>query len=198
MFGNRILRTSSFMRSLLSSSGKTAWDATVDQNWFEVSSSDYSAVSSGLTNISKIGMSDVQVTESGGSLGTNILNTLPQVNATFNIGYYTVGAVFNMASVPGIVEIRGTSVAYKAAYVNYTALSPSFSISSVGLKYFLFKKPLSSAPSTFYLAIIATSGTLRIGTTTWPGSANNSGSSWVTSNSAQPIFQVMTTNLVQW
>ena len=79
------------MRALLSASGQTAYDAATSGNWFEVSSTDYAAVYSGLSGTSKVGMSDTQMNESGTSWSINYLTTLPQANATVASGNYIIG-----------------------------------------------------------------------------------------------------------
>ena len=53
------------MRSLLSASGKTAYDAAATDNFFAVSQTDYNAVVTGLSSVTKYVMSDVQVAENG-------------------------------------------------------------------------------------------------------------------------------------
>jgi len=195
-FGLRRPLNVSLMRSLLSSTGKTAWDSTAVGNWFEVSSTDYTAAATGLSNITKVGMSDAQILENGSSWATNFLTTLPQINATVNSGSYIIGFATAFVNSGANTAALRASTSYKASFSSYTTIANNLTASGSGNKYWLRKTPSAQA-STSYVAVWGQSN-LRGGTTNWSGSAYNTGSSWTNYNFTLPASQTLVTSTQQW
>lgn len=182
------------MRSLLSGAGQTAYDAAVSGDWFEVSSTDYDAVYAGLTGMSKVGMSDAQMNESGTNWSTNYLVTAPQANATVANGSYLLGfrCKFNVAATPSTKIYSSTT--YKGTY---SQVANTLTVSGSGFKYFLRKTPSAVAANTYIAIFVGTS--MPGGTTSWAGSGYSTNfSTWSVWNGTIPLFQSLVTTTQQW
>ena len=183
------------MRALLSASGQTAYDAATSGNWFEVSSTDYAAVYSGLSGMSKIGMSDSQMNESGTSWSINYLVTAPQANATVASGSYLLGfrCKFTGAGANSTKIYSGTT--FKGTY---TQVANTASATGSGFKYFLRKTPSAVGSATYIGIFVGTS--MPGSTTSWSGSGYSTSpfSTWTTWNTSIPLFQALTTTTQQW
>lgn len=140
------------MRSLLSASGQTAYDAASNDSWFNVSAADYAAVASGLPGTTKIGMTDAQVTVVSPSafVGTYGI-TLPQANATVPVGNYVFGFVFRGVQLVTCTLRPYISTTFKGTYTTLGANIIS-APSSTSPLYYLRKNPASAVASTSYVA----------------------------------------------
>lgn len=191
------------MRSLLSASGQTAYDSTTVGNWFNVSAADYASVFSGLTSVTKYGLTDVQ---------------LGSANNAWSSGYaQAFGAGLNAQLAAGTYVIGFASRTYTNALGYFTPLisnalptSGTYSslANSVGnnsnnvLAYYLRRAP-SAVATTSYLGIVGNvnmySTTSVTGITNW---YSNTGSpnftSWVAYNANPLIFQALGTPTLQW
>lgn len=182
------------MLALLSPAGQAAYTAASSGNWFEVSSTDYNAVYSGLSGMSKIGMSDTQTNEVGTSWSINYLVTAPQVNATVTSGSYIIGCKYRISS-NGTARFY-SSTTYKGTY---TKVANDMTTTGTGLKYFLRKTPAAEGATTYIGIFGAGPSSLSGGTTSWTGSGYSTNfSSWTTWNGSIPIFQALSTTTQQW
>lgn len=81
-------------RSLLSSTGQAAYDATAYNDWFSVSAQDYANVQAGITGATTIGLSDAEMAQPiAGGLGTENSATMAQNRATVAANTYVLGLV---------------------------------------------------------------------------------------------------------
>ena len=188
------------MRSLLSASGQTAYDAATNNSWFSVSSADYAAVYAGLASTTKVGMDDSQVTTASPSafVGTYGV-TLPQAYATVSANRYVVGMVVRTMGTAGTFRPY-ISTTYKGS--TYTAMGTNtLTTTAVATpQYYLCKAP-SLQSSISYVAI----GPRNVGggnwachgtASSWTGAgytASMSPASWTTWNNATPIQQWLVT-----
>lgn len=163
------------LRSVLSTAGQSAYDATVNGGYFEVIQTDYAAANSGLTNMTKIGMSDATISGTCNPWGGTYLTvTDSAINIPANA--YIVGFASGFVSASANSNIRlATATSYKGTYNWLTTLTAPTSGS--GAKYFLFKAPATSA-STRYLGIWG-SATLCGSSGPFPnGAYSSSGPPW--------------------
>lgn len=182
------------MRELLSAAGQTAYDAAASGNWFEVSSTDYAAVYSGLTDMSKVGMSDAQAAEVGTQWTINYLTTIPQANATVASGSYIIGCRFRITNNGSARFYSGTT--YRGTY---TQVANDMTVVGVGFKYFLRKTPSAQGATTYIGILGAGAASLSGGTTSWSGAYTQSPfTTWTTYNGTFPTFQTLTTTTAQW
>lgn len=195
-FGLRRPLLVALMRSLLSSTGKTAWDSTSIGNFFEVTAADYAAVGSGLTGISKVGMNDTQILENGSSWAVNFLTTLPQINATVNSGSFIIGFATAFSSGGTNTASLRVATSYKATFSSYTVLGNNLTSTGAGNKYYLRKAPTAQASTTYVGLYHATNA--RGSTSNWSGSAYSTGGGWTNYNFTMPIQQTLVTTTQQW
>jgi hypothetical protein len=147
------------IRSYLSASGKTAYDAASADSFFAVSSADWTAVISGLGNTTKLGPDDTNFTAtSGGAFSGNYYFTMSQTMATVPANNYIIG--FRATSNSGLNQVWKIygSTAFKSYNLNpYTQISSNSpgTGSSTGTFYYLRKAPTVQATTT-YIAHFAT------------------------------------------
>lgn len=181
------------MRPLLSVSGQTAYDAASNDAWFNVSSSDYAAVFSGLASTSKVGMSDAEVTVASPQafVGTYGI-TLPQAYATVSANYYIIGFVIRGYTATAATFRPYVSTTFKGTYSTLGSNIVSGAASASPL-YYLRKNPASAQASTSYVAMGPRSagGGNWASTGSWPGGAGYSAnmSSWTNWTANTPIQQ---------
>lgn len=183
------------MFALLSPAGQAAYTAASSGDWFEVSSTDYDAVYAGLTNMSKIGMSDAQMNEVGTNWSPNYLVTAPQANCTVASGSYLLGfrCRFNAAATPSTKIYSSTT--YKGSY---SQVANTLTVASSGFKYFLRKTPSAVGAATYIAIFVGTS--MPGGTTLWAGSGYSTTpfTTWSGWNGTIPVFQALATTTQQW
>lgn len=181
------------MRALLSASGQTTYDATSNDSWFSVSSSDYAAVFSGLASTSKLGMSDAEVTVASPSafVGTYGI-TLPQAYATVSANYYIIGFVVRGFQTTAATFRPYVSTTFKGTYTTLGSNIVSGAASNSPL-YYLRKNPASAQASTSYVAMGPrnAAGGNWAATGSWPGGAGYSANmtTWTNWTSVTPIQQ---------
>lgn len=186
------------LRSVLSAAGKSSYDATLDGGYFEVTQADYAAANSGLSNVTKIGMSDSTITGTCSPWGGTYLTvTDSAINIPANA--YIVGFASGFVSAAANSNIRlATATTYKGTYNWLTTLTAPTSGS--GAKYFLFKAPTTSA-STRYIGIWG-SATLCGSSGPFPnGAYSSSGPPWssFSNYSSDTInLQVLYSTADQW
>lgn len=184
------------MRALLSPTGQSAYDAASSGNWFEVSSTDYNAVYSGLIGMSKVGMSDAQMLENGTSWTINYLTTLPQVNATVAAGSYIIGCQFKVSGAGTNAARFYSGTTYRGTY---TKVANDLSATGTGSKWFLRKTPAAEGATTYIGLLGAGPASLTGSTTTWAGAYTQSPfTTWTTYNGTLPVCQTLTTTTQQW
>lgn len=182
------------MRSLLSASGQTAYDAASDDSWFNVSSTDYAAVFSGLSGTTKVGMSDADVTITSppafsGTYGA----TLSQASATVSVGNYIIGFVFRGNNLVTTTIRPYISTTFKGTYSTLGANIIS-APSSTSPLYYLRKNPSSAVASTSYVALGPRSNGNHSATGTWANSGYSANmSTWNNYNATMPIQQWLIT-----
>lgn len=185
------------IRALLSASGKTAWDAATDGNFFSVTAADYAAVASGLTNVTKVGMTDAQVAENGSLWSGGYAQAMPTTLGTLAANSYIFGFV-TRSQTSGTATLL-SSTTHKGTY---TAVGNSPTTSAGGARsYFIRKTPVSSGAATTYLGILQNTSAL-MGTTSFAnaGGYDNTSpySTWTNWTGTFIIFQVLSTSTVQW
>lgn len=183
------------MRSLLSTSGQTAYDAASNDSWFNVSSTDYAAVFTGLSGTTKVGMSDAQVTVASPTAFSGTYGaTLPQASATVPVGNYVIGFVFRGFQVAATTLRPYISTTFKGTYSTLGANIISADASNSPL-YYLRKNPSSAVASTSYLAMGPRSGGNNWSATgTWANSGYSADmATWTNYNSVMPIQQWLIT-----
>ena len=151
--GITISRGGATMRSLLSPSGQTAYDAATTGNFFAVSSTDYNNIASGLSSITKYGMNDSQLTQRTGGWTATYAQALPATVCSISTGTYIIGFVCRPDSSAGnatpLISTGFPPVASYAAIANTVSAATGGS-----LNYFLRKAPASAAGATSYLGLV--------------------------------------------
>lgn len=200
------------LRSLLSGTGQTAYDAAATDSWFAVSSTDYANVQAGLTGVSNIGMTNALIAAATNPFSQNFGATLDQPNATVPVGNYILGVVSKTAvGGSGPTTFRPiSSTTFRGTYANIGTGSLSMN-ASITAFYWLCKNPSAAVSSTTYVALgvpVGGSGrswasSANTGGTTWGsgatgGAYNSSLSTWTTFTSSLPVQQWLLTNVQQW
>jgi hypothetical protein len=188
------------MRSLLSASGKTAYDAAATDNFFAVSQADYAAVAAGLSSVTKYVMSDDLVAENGTAWSGTYAQAYPSTISPVPSGVYLFGFISRTStsgtSTPLIsTTFRGT----------YTAISNSPTTPSGGVRGYFLRKASTATAATSYLGLVNSTNGL-LGTTGFNVSAGQQGgydntvpySTWVSWAGAYQIFQMLGTPTQQW
>lgn len=187
------------MRSLLSASGQSAYDAATTDNWFAVSSTDYAAVASGLASITKYAMTDAQVAENGSLWSAGFAQAFPSTIGTVPSGTYLIGFISRQnagATTPLIsTTFKGT----------YTAISNSPTAPAAGVRGYFLRKASSATAATSYIGLLPGNNGY-MGTTTFNPSVSQMGgydstspySTWTQWNSTFLIFQMLGTPTLQW
>lgn len=189
------------MRSLLSASGQSAYDAATGGDWFSVSASDYAAVFSGLSSVTKYGLTDVQLGSANNAWSGGYAQAFGAgLNASLASGTYVIGFASRSSAGSGtITPLISTTLPTSGTY---SALANSASVSSTSLVYYLRRAP-SAVASTSYLGIVGSGNMYATnsvtGITNW---YSNTGSpnftSWISYNANPLIFQALGTPMLQW
>lgn len=182
------------MRSLLSTAGKTAYDAASVGNFFSCSLADYNAVFSGYADAQKIGNTDVIFNTAVGSSYTGTCaSVLPQSNSTIPANTYIVGFAAKMFSNPSPTTLTPLiSTTYKGTY---TAISNSPSVVGTTRVYYLRKDPPITS-QTSYVGHVAGANSFDQATTSYTNAGFDCASpysTWTNRNGTMPQFQMIVT-----
>lgn len=188
------------MRSLLSLSGQTAYDAAAVDNWFAVSAADYAAVVSGLSSVTKYGLTDSQTAENGSGWSGGYAQAFPSTIGTVPANTYLIGFVSKTQN--GGTTTPLISTTFRGTYTAI-ANSPSAAASSAN-GYFL-RKPTTTTSATSYIGIVNSTTGLST-TTTFNPTVNERGgydntvpySTWTPWTNQFLIFQMLGTPTNQW
>jgi hypothetical protein len=195
------VETGSTMYSLLSSAGQTAYTSTTAGNWFIVSSTDYAAVFSGLSSVTKYCMTDTQLgVGNNGWVGTDAQAFGSGFNAQLTAGTYVIGFVTRTYAGAGpVTPLISTALPTSGSY---SAIANSPSISAGVLQYCLRRAPTATA-ATSYLGIVGSSGitmetATSVSVTNWYSTSGPPYTSWISYNANPIIYQVLGTPTYQW
>ena len=182
------------MRSFLSASGKTAYDAATVGNFFSASLADYNAVFAGYSDAVKIGNTDAIFNTAVGSAYTGICaSVLPIANSTISANRYIVGFATKMFS--NTTPTTVTPLISTTYQGTYTAISNSPTISGTTRVYYLRKDPpITSVTS--YVGHVAAANTFDQATTSYTNAGfdcSSPYSGWTARNGTMPQFQMFVT-----
>ena len=196
--------TAPTMRSLLSASGQTAYDAATGGNWFNVSAADYAAVFSGLASVTKYGLTDVQLGSGNNAWSANYAQAFGAgLNAQLATGTYIIGFASRTftTSIGTFTPLISTTLPTSGTY-SPIANSPTNN-STNALNYYLRRAP-SAVAATSYLGIVGNvnmyASNSVTGITNWystTGSPNFT-APWTAYNANPLIFQALGTPTLQW
>jgi hypothetical protein len=187
------------IRSFLSGSGQTAYDAASADSFFAVSQTDYDAVVAGVASVSTVGLSDAQFTGSNGSpFSASYIVTYPQAAATVPANNYIIGfrATTTYANQQWKIYGGPTFKSTSPVYSQISTSSPSTGVGApgIGTFYYLRKAPAVQAATT-YIGIMGTQ-TLTMtaaGTFTGDGYTNAPFTTWSNWTTNMPKVQVIIT-----
>lgn len=188
------------MRSLLSASGKTAYDAAATDNFFAVSQADYAAVAAGLSSVTKYVMSDALVAENGTAWSGTFAQAYPSTISSVPSGVYLFGFISRTSA--GGTTTPLISTTFRGTY---TAISNSPNAATGGNRGYFLRKASAATAATSYLGLV-NSATGLMGTTGFNIAAGQQGgydntvpySTWVSWTGAYQIFQMLGTPTQQW
>jgi hypothetical protein len=193
------------MRVLLSESGKTSFDEATENDFFLVSQTDYNAVASGLSSVTKYVLNDTfaaQVNLSIWGLGSGFARAYPSDIATIPSGVYLFGFIYRTQTSSTVTPLISTTFlgTYEAIANSPTTSSGGGTIATSVISYFLRK---SSTPTavTSYVGITSTGGNIVLTTTefTYYYDSSSPYSTWNTASlDPIPIFQMLGTPTKQW
>lgn len=193
-------QSAALLKSVLSPAGQVAYESATVGSYFSVSSADYGAAFSGLTDMTKIGISDAIISGcSGGGWSAGYLTvTSSSINIPANA--YIVGfASSSTGSSTTKSNIRlASSSTYKGTY-NWLTLSTA-PVGTTGAKYFLFRSPATSA-SPQYLGIWGSTAMCSVNQTFAAGGYSTSGppfTSFTNYTSDSIALQVIYSTSDQW
>ena len=201
--------TSDAIRALLTTSG-AAYDAATVGNFVGITSTEYAALASSLSGVSKYGMSDAQVAETGSAWTAYCASVLPSSYSSISAGNYIV-AVTVRSQTSTITPLFNTVHPGTNTGTSFTAIANSVSISSANGQYYLVRKRPSAVASNGFLGHAGgTTGSLLSGTTAYTGSGVNNGyfscvasatppfTPWSSRNGTQPMVQWLVTTTQTW
>lgn len=197
LIGEKVEVTTISLRSFLSGSGQTAYDAASSGAWFAVSSTDWDAAVAGVTGATKKLVTDGQMGEaSGAAFSSNYIITQAQAAATIDAGNYIFALKGNTSVASQTWTIYGGTSYKSLSYAPVGSATPSTGAGGTGTFYYLRKAPTALA-STTYIGIVGSQNLTMTSTSLFPGSAYlaspyNTGS-WGNWNGVQPKVQVVTT-----
>lgn len=193
------------MRSLLSASGKSAYDAASTGNFFAVSSTDYGNVATQLSSVTKYVMNDSQlaVSPSGGWTAT-YAQAHPASVATVPAGTYIIGFVARAGSLTSGTVTPLISTGFPPSGASYAAIANSPTTpTTVALNYYIRKAPTTATAATSYLGLVH-SQTVALNTSSLTGlqgyysPAGPPYTSWTSWTASFMFYQVLGTPTVQW
>ena len=186
------------IRSFLSGSGQTAYDAASADSFFAVSQTDYDAVVAGVDSVSTVGPTNTQFTGSNGSpFSAGYMITYPVAKATVPASNYIIGfrATTTYANQQWRIYGGPTFKSTSPVYSQISTTSPSTG-ATTGTYYYLRKAPTVQAATT-YIGIYGTQTLTMTSPTTGtdPGGAYTTGSftSWTNWDTVMPKVQVIIT-----
>ena len=201
--------TSDAIRALLTTSG-AAYDAATVGNFVGITSTEYAALASSLTGVSKYGMSDAQVAETGSSWTAYCASVLPSSYSSINAGNYIV-AVTVRSQTSTITPLFNTVHPGSNSSTSFTAIANSVTISATNGQYYLVRKRPSAVASNGFLGHAGGStGFLLSGTTSYTGSGVNNGyyacvasavppfTPWTARSGTHPMVQWLVTTTQTW
>ena len=188
------------MRSLLSASGQSSYDAAATDNFFAVSQADYDAVAAGLSSVTKYAMSDSLVAENGGGWSGGYAQAFPSTIGTVPSGVYLFGFISRTQS--GGTTTPLISTTFKGTY---TAISNTLNAPTGGARGYFLRKASTATAATSYIGLV-NSTTGLLGTTGFNIAAGQQGaydgaapySTWTLWPGAFQIFQMLGTPTQQW
>lgn len=192
------------LRSALSPTGRSAYDAATTGNFFAVSSTDYGNVATQLSSVSKYVMNDSQLAvTAGGGWTANFAQAHPASVATIPSNTYVIGFVARGGSSTSgtVTPLIATAFPPTASYAAI-ANSPT-TPNTAALNYYIRKAPATATAATSYLGVVH-SQTVALNTSSLTGLQgyySPSGppfSSWTSWTSSFLYYQVLGTPTVQW
>jgi hypothetical protein len=200
LIGEKVEVTTPSLRSFLSPTGQTAYDAASADSFFAVSQTDYDAVVAGVASVSTVGPSDVQFASGpGNAFSANYLVTYPQANATVPANNYILGfrAVTGNSNsqwrIYGAPTFKSTSPVY--SQISTDSPSTGAGAPGIGTFYYLRKTPTVQAATT-YIGILGTQTlTMTANAGGWTGGGYTSApfTTWNTWTNNMPKVQVIIT-----
>lgn len=189
------------MRSLLSASGQSAYDAASTDNWFSVSSTDYAAVAAGLSSVTKYAMNDSLIAENGSLWSANYAQAMPSTIGTVPANVYLFGFMTRCGA--GGTTTPLISTTFRGTY---TAISNSPNApASNGTRGYYLRKASTATSAISYLGVVNTTSSYLTTTTFNPPVSQMGGydattpySTWTQWNSQYLIFQMLGTSTHQW
>lgn len=191
------------IRSVLSASGQTAFDAAATDGWFAVSATDYGNVQAGLSGTSTIGYSAANLTAATTGFSQNFGATLNDTNSTVTAGNYILGLA-SRGNGTGTISFRPyVSTTFRGTYTTIGTGNCVMS-QSASPTYWIRKNPSSAVASTSYVAVGPGTGVMGWGSMGPWGSGTTGGAyssdmaTWTSFNSNVPAQQWLLTTTQQW
>ena len=201
--------TSDAIRAALTTSAST-YDAATDGNFIAITSTEYSTLFSSLSGVSKQGMTDVQMAESGTSWTAYCASVMPTTYSSVSAGNFIVACTVRSAT-STIRPLFNTVHPGTSSSTSFTAISNAVTISSSSGQYYLVRKrPTAVASNGFLGHVGAATGFLLSGTTTFSGVGVNNGyyscvasalppfTPWTARSSTHPMVQWLISTTQQW
>jgi hypothetical protein len=187
------------IRSFLSGSGQTAYDAASADSFFAVSQTDYEAVVAGVASVSTVGPTDAEFASTAGSpFSATYIVTYPQAAATVPANNYILGfkAVTGASNSRWRIYGGPTFKSTSPVYSQISSDSPSTGAGApgIGTFYYLRKAPAVQAATT-YIGIYGTQSLVMTaaGTFTGGGYTNGAFTAWSIWTTNMPKVQVIIT-----
>ena len=188
------------MRVLLSASGKTSFDIAAENDFFFVSQTDYNAVASGLSSVTKYVLNDTFVAEDNQfqSINPYFALSYPSDIATIPSGVYLFGFICRTTSSGSVTPLISTT--YRGTY---TAIANTPTTSGSELRSYFLRKSSVATASTSYVGIVfsnpsPTGGMITTTTFNYAYDGSSPYSTWTPFTYGIPIFQMLGTPTKQW
>ncbi len=196
---------SATLRSVLSPTGQSAYDAATTGNFFAVSSTDYGNVATQLSSVTKYVMNDSQLAVSpGGGWTATFAQAHPASVATVPSGTYIIGFVARAGSMTSGTVTPLISIGFPPSAASYSAIANSPTTpNTVALNYYIRKAPATATFATSYLGLV-NSQTVALNTSSFTGLQgyySQSGppyTSWTSWTASFLFYQVLGTPTQQW
>lgn len=131
------------IQSILSPAGLSSYDSATAGSYFSVSEADFTAATTNLSSVTKLGMADSERTNSCVQFAGNYMTVLDNT-ILIPANAYILGYAVRLAGNPGATGARLlVSNSYKGSY-NFLVPS-NFPGASSGMNYYLFKSPVTSS-----------------------------------------------------
>lgn len=192
--------TAPALRSLLSASGQTAYDAAATDSFFSVSAADYAAAAAGISTVSKYGLNDTNVAEAAGGWSSNYAQAFPSTIGTIPAGEYIFGFQARSSSIGTVTPLIATT--FRGTY-DPIANSPA---TTNGRTYYLRKASTATAAVSYIGIVYSTVSPLTSTTFTtatgaaasYDGAAPYAGPWTLWNGAGLLIFQTLSTPTKQW